>query len=146
MFSRLDAWITRVAFHPPLIRLCQLTRQSQYAVHRYIWFAAATYVTYRDHDTAPWGFMVINWIWVGGLFIGAAMWPDHETESKRWFRFLFWLLMAISLGAVLFERVTPAAAFPYPVLALFAEYAATIKTVPPRRERDEVCKLKEQKA
>ena len=39
--TSVDVWIGRTLFLPPIIKFCQLTRQSQFAVSRLFWFLAA---------------------------------------------------------------------------------------------------------
>src|SRR3546814_916970 len=50
-FAKIDHWIGRMLFVPPIIKLCQLTRQSQFAVARLFWFIASLVGFYRA-DTA----------------------------------------------------------------------------------------------
>lgn len=37
----IDLWIGRTLFLPPIIKLCQATKQTQFAVSRLFWFVAA---------------------------------------------------------------------------------------------------------
>ena len=46
-FSKIDHWIGKTLFVPPIVKLCQLTRQSQFAVSRLFWFVAAQEGLYR---------------------------------------------------------------------------------------------------
>src|SRR3546814_5005009 len=46
-FAKIDQWIGKTLFVPPIIKLCQLTRQSQFAVSRLFWFIAALDGFYR---------------------------------------------------------------------------------------------------
>ena len=41
IIRRLDIWLGKTLFHPPIILICQRTRQTQYAVHRALWFFSA---------------------------------------------------------------------------------------------------------
>ena len=75
--TKVDLWLGKTLFVPPIIKFCQLTRQSQFAVSRLFWFVAA-------FDLAR----------------GAATGEWAGTE--------FWLFV------------------------LIAEYASTIRHVPPR--------------
>ena len=47
MFTEIDHWIGRTLFVPLIIRLCQLTRQTQFALSRLFWFIAALDGFYR---------------------------------------------------------------------------------------------------
>ena len=37
----IDLWIGKTLFVPPIIKLCQVTRQSQFAISRLFWFITA---------------------------------------------------------------------------------------------------------
>src|SRR5688500_3274705 len=47
LFTKLDTWVGKTLFIPPIIRFCQATRQSQFAVSRFFWFVAALDGFYR---------------------------------------------------------------------------------------------------
>src|SRR3546814_1241528 len=49
-FAKIDHWIGRMLFVPPIIKLCQLTRQSQFAVARLFWFIASLVGFYRSEE------------------------------------------------------------------------------------------------
>src|SRR3546814_13593761 len=49
-FAKIDQWIGKTLFVPPIIKLCQLTRQSQFAVSRLFWFIAAPDGFYPAHQ------------------------------------------------------------------------------------------------
>ena len=87
--TEIDHWIGKTLFVPPIIKLCQLTRQSQFAVARLFWFIAALDGFYRAETL----FMSIIW---GGLSIfmmlSATRRADSPTES-----FMFFRLLAITL-------------------------------------------------
>lgn len=139
--SRLDAWLGMNLFHPPIILLCQLTRQTQYAIHRALWFFAALHATYYDkHDS--WGWAAFLWIWVIFNFLGAVLVPDMEAKSYGPFRAVFWIFFLIGvLGLVVLGELSNSTV--RALMILFAEYAATIKTIPPRRKRERRTSAKE---
>jgi len=134
ILSRLDAWLGKTLFHPPIILACQITRQSQYALHRALWFFAACHATYyiRD-DGLVWTIML--WVWTIALLISATVMPDRETVSMGWFRFLIWALLLLEIPATVVGGHLRATSV-RDVIILFAEYAATIKTIPPRKKRE----------
>jgi len=39
--ANIDLWVGKTLFVPPIIKLCQLTGQTQFAVSRLFWFIAA---------------------------------------------------------------------------------------------------------
>jgi hypothetical protein len=130
IFTTIDRWIGKTLFIPPIIKLCQLTRQSQYAVSRLFWFIAALDGFYRA-ETLFWSI-----IW-GGLsivmMISATRRADAPTSSFMFLRllavfFLFWDLIE---GAVIGRW----GGAEFWIFVLVAEYAATIRTVPPREAK-----------
>lgn len=126
LFATLDEWVGRTLFIPLIIKLCQVTRQSQFAVSRLFWFIAALDGFYRA-DTL---FSSILW---GGMsvimMITAASRADSPTASFRFFRMLSLLFLALDLVAA---GVTGEwSGVEFWLLVLIAEYASTIRTVPP---------------
>lgn len=125
--KKIDHWIGKTLFHPPIIKLCQLTRQSQFAVSRLFWFAAALNGLYRAET------LIASLIWgIASFFMmmTAARRADDPTSSFMFFRMLalvflvFDLMRGIMVGAW--------AGIEFWFLVLIAEYAATIRTLPPR--------------
>lgn len=125
-FTKLDQWIGKTLFIPPIIKLCQVTRQTQFAVSRLFWFIAALDGFYHA-DTL---FLSILW---GGMsvlmMVTATRRADSPTASFMFFRMLALLFLLLDLvkGAATGEW----AGVEFWVLVLIAEYAATIRTVPP---------------
>lgn len=126
-FTKIDHWIGTTLFVPPIITLCQLTRQSQFAVSRLFWFIAALDGLYRAETL----FGSILW---GGLsvvmMISAARRADSPTSSFMFFRLLAALALIVDLvkGAVTGEW----AGSEFWLFVLVAEYAAIIRTIPPK--------------
>ncbi len=126
LFEKVDAWVGKTLFVPPIIKLCQLTRQTQFAVSRLFWFIAALDGFYRA-DTL---FSSVLW---GGLsvvmMITATRRADSPTGSFMLFRLLFLLFLVLDVlnGAATGEW----AGVEFWILVLTAEYAATIRTIPP---------------
>ncbi|AMK26123.1 MULTISPECIES: hypothetical protein [Sphingobium] len=134
MLSRLDVWLGTTLFHPPIILVCQLTRQSQYALYRALWFFAACHATYYGL-TAEKGlvFSVFMWGWVVATLVNATLYPDRPARSSGFFRGIFWIFFLSGAAFVpLTGTVTDGTV--RALIVLFAEYAATIKTIPPRRK------------
>lgn len=125
-FAEIDQWIGKTLFVPPIIKLCQVTRQSQFAVARLFWFIAALDGLYRAET-------VVGAVIWGGLsvvmMITAARRADSPTASFRFFRLLGIALLVLDL---LKGAATGAwAGAEFWVFVLIAEYAATIRTLPP---------------
>lgn len=135
ILSRLDAWLGKTLFHPPIILVCQFTRQTQYAVHRTLWFFAACHATYYAMaDGGGWLWSAFLWLFVVAMFASAAFYPDHPARSVGWVRLFFWASFIIgALASATIGHVTDSTV--RSLMILFAEYAATIKTIPPRQKR-----------
>lgn len=126
----IDRWVGQTLFVPPIIKLCQATRQSQFAVSRLFWFIAALDGFYRAETPVSsilFGLLSIV------MMVTASLRADSPTRSSVWFRLLALALLALDLmkGAL-----TGAwAGTEFWVFVLIAEYAATIRTVPPRENK-----------
>ena len=126
MLTRLDAWLGKTLFQPPIIKLCQLTRQSQFAVSRLFWFIAALDGFYRaDTLLSSVIFGVLSLI----MMVTASLRADSPTRSSFWMRMIALLLLVIDLLAGAATGIWAGAEFWF--FVLIAEYAATIRTIPP---------------
>jgi hypothetical protein len=125
--TKVDAWIGKTLFIPPIIKLCHITRQTHYAVSRLFWFIAALDGFYRAD-------MVFSSLLWGGLsvvmMITAVRRADAPTRTFLFFRMLAVVFLALDLAkaAVTGEW----AGVEFWVFVLIAEYAATIRTLPPK--------------
>lgn len=134
--SRLDAWLGKALFHPPIILVCQITRQSQYAIHRAVWFFAACHATYfAMRDGQGWGWLAFLWGYTIIALIGATAFADMEARSWGVVRLLLWIFLALEMLASAVTGFMASSAI-RSIMLLFAEYAATIKTIPPRQKRE----------
>jgi hypothetical protein len=124
--TNFDAWIGKTLFVPPIVRLCQVTRQSQYAVSRLFWFVAAL-DQLRLADTLAG--QIIAGLFSLFMMVTASLRADMPAYSLIGFRLLAMVLLILDIargiGAGHWEGVE------IWVLILFAEYAATIRTIPP---------------
>lgn len=126
LFAKIDEWIGKTLFIPPIIKLCQVTRQTQFAVSRLFWFIAALDGFYHA-ETLFWS---ILW---GGMsvimMITATRRADSPTASFMFFRMLAVFLFV--LDALKGIATGEWAGVEFWIFVLIAEYAATIRTVPP---------------
>jgi len=125
-FAKVDAWVGKTLFIPPIIKLCQVTRQSQFAVSRLFWFIAALDGFYRAEtlfSSILWGGMSVL------MMITATKRADHPAASFMFFRMLAVLFLMIDVMKAAFTGEW--AGVEFWVFVLVAEYAATIGTVPP---------------
>lgn len=125
-FTKIDDWLGKTLFIPPIIKFCQVTRQSQWAVARLFWFIAALDGFYRAEtlfSSLLWGGMSVF------MMITATRRADSPTVSFMFFRLLAFFMFGLDLMRA---AVTGAwAGVEFWVFVLIAEYAATIRTVPP---------------
>jgi hypothetical protein len=135
IIRRLDIWLGKTLFHPPIILICQRTRQTQYAVHRALWFFSACVAT-ATMSRESWGAVAMMWAWTLFNLVNASWQPDRPTYPFGLFRFIIWVLLVpdILLAATGHQPAWRGVAIN--TLVLFAEYAATIKTIPPRKTRE----------
>lgn len=125
-FTQIDLWISKTLFFPPIIKLCHLTRQSQFAVSRLFWFAAALDGLYRAETMMGqvlWGGMSIF------MLLTAGRRADSPTASFMFFRLLALVLLILELVKSATSGEWAGAEFW--VFVLFAEYAAAIRNLPP---------------
>lgn len=125
---RLDAWVGKTLFHPPIILLCQMTGMTQFAVYRYIWWVVALSWLARDSDASWWWqAFIIAFTLIRTLSAGLS--PDRPRDGSLFLRVLFLATLPLNLlGTVLTGNLFPSA---QTIALLFAEYALTIRTIPP---------------
>lgn len=142
MFDRFDAWLGKTAFHPPIIWFCQVTRQTQYAASRLFWFVAMLMLFYRADGF--WWQIITGIMCVIGMLTAGLM-ADAVTESwsivrKIWIiqyvMDIAFFLIIIASGLEGKIETKGMLNMAIDVVVLFAEYAATIKTIPPRKTHE----------
>jgi hypothetical protein len=127
IIETVDLWVGKNLFVPPIVRFCQLTRQSQFAVSRLFWFVAALDGFYRaDTVFTAILFGVLSLV----MMVTASLRADRPTRSSMWFRMLAltFLVFDLAAGAVTGKW----AGIEFWMFVLKAEYASTIRTIPPR--------------
>ena len=130
MLANLDAWLGKTLFVPPIIRLCQLTGQSQFAISRLFWFIAALDGFYRSETLlSSIIFGVLSLI----MMVTASLRADAPTSSAIWMRMVALLLLIIDALAGAVTGVW--AGIEFWLFVLIAEYAATIRTIPPLADK-----------
>ena len=127
MLSRIDFWIGKTLFLPLIIKLCHLLRQSQYAIARLFWFAAMLSGLYRaDHAVDYLVFGLGSFI----MMLTASLRADRPTRSQLWFRMLAIVALAVRIATIAAGGSLDGIEFW--TFVLIAEYATTIRTLPPR--------------
>lgn len=130
MLTQIDLWIGKTLFVPPIVKLCQITRQSQFAVSRLFWFIAALDGFYRAETM--FGSVLFGALSIF-MMLTASLRADMPTSSSMVFRMiaLAFLIIDVIGGAATGEWLGAE----FWVFVLIAEYAATIRTVPPREAK-----------
>jgi len=127
--TAIDVWVGKTLFVPPIIKFCQLTRQSQYAVSRLLWFVAGL-------DQLRLATSLTSQI-LAGLFslfmmFAASFRADTPVISTMGLRIMTLMLLALDV----FSGVVSGGwkGVEIWILLLFAQYAATIRTIPPKEQ------------
>lgn len=127
LIREVDAWLGKGLFVPIIIRVCQITGQSQFAVSRVLWFMAGLYLLYYTTN-------LIGQILMGALCIflmlSASLRADMPKEGTLWLRVFWWICLIFDALSAFAGGVL--ARIASDILILFAEYAITIRTIPPR--------------
>ncbi len=125
-----DAWIGRTLFVPPIIKFCQFTRQSQYAVSRLLWFFAALDLMRIATSLSS---LIIAGVFSLFMMLSASLAADFRAFSMRWFRMMVLAMLVIDVVSRLpLENWNGVEVW---LIVLFAEYAATITTIPPSEDK-----------
>ncbi len=111
---------------PPIIKFCQLTRQSHHACSRLFWFLASLDGFYHARSIG-------GYIFCGGMSLLMAFTATLRANSPTMSLRLVRLMALTCLGYDLVHgAITGAwAGTEFWMLVLIAEYAATIRTIPP---------------
>lgn len=155
MIHRFDLWLGKRLFIPIAIRLCQLLRMSQYALHTYIWLAVFFYNLSLGPQQFGWfwytlmALMMLVWVLIAGLA------PESIRQSFTPIRFMFvaLFLMDFPLLVMMIANHEPhlvqraVQSFKDWTIVL-AEYALCITHVPPleKKAKKESAKLVGQEA
>jgi hypothetical protein len=125
--ASVDQWVGKTLFIPLIIKFCQLTRQSQFACSRLFWFISALDGFYRAEtmfSSILWGGMSVV------MMLTASRRADTPTQSFMLFRLLGLGFLAFDVLAGVLNGKLGGSEFW--LLVLIAEYASTIRTIPPR--------------
>lgn len=135
MIRAIDHWIGKTLFVPIIIRVCQKAGITQYAFHNYGYLI--------------WSYLILSAALNTGKSIGLALFvatfftvlvglnPAREGAPSPFMRGWWLILETIHIIAhvtgdkFLFADANWDMSCPATMIALFAEYARTIKTIPP---------------
>jgi len=129
----IDKWVGQTLFIPPIIKLCQASGQSQFAICRLFWFIVAL-DQLRIAETLTG--QIIAGIFSIIMMLPASLRADMPAYSMRGFRIIAMILLALDVfhGAASGDWL----GIEIWALILCAEYAATIRTIPPKDVRKTV--------
>jgi hypothetical protein len=129
VLTHLDTWLGKTLFLPAIIKLCHVTRQSRFAVSRLFWLAAALDGLWRADSL----FLLVLFGLISLLMVVATALPvDFPTRSSLLMRMLALLLLAQDLWSGATSGQWAGAEFW--LIVLLAQYAATIRTLPPTEQ------------
>lgn len=128
--TNLDVWVGKTLFVPPIVKFCQVTGQSQYAVSRLFWFVTALDQLRIATSLAS---QIIAGLFSLFMMFTASFRADMPAISLMWFRMMALAFLMLDV----FSGVVSGAwrGVEIWVLVLFAEYAATIRTIPPKEDK-----------
>ncbi len=132
-FASIDHWIGRTLFVPLIVKLCQTTRQSQFAISRTFWFLAAVdgfYYAETMFSSVLWGAVSLL------MMVTAVTRADSPTRSMMWFRLI--AIAALMIDVVIGIGTSAWFGIEFWVLVLIAEYASTIATIPPIKTKTSI--------
>lgn len=137
--NKLDLWLGKNLFQPPIILLCQLTGITQYAVHRYLWWAIMLYMIWRLDSDDHW--LVKTALIIFGIFqtISAGLAPNRPLQDNPFLRRFMIVFTALNFVTAALLAKVPNLLL---LAMLFAEYALTIRTIPPRESKKAVGKAR----
>ena len=141
MITSLDTWLGKHLFQPPIILICQLTGISQFAFYRYGWWVVSMWSVVHDARHGWSWALLISGPLALAFTITAAVTPDKPVDGNQWFRCFVLALIPLDVAMALSGHPSPVA-----LAILFAEYALTIRTIPPRETRVQRFQRKEQSA
>jgi hypothetical protein len=97
-FTKIDHWIGKTLFAPPIIKLCQLTHQSQFAVSRLFWFIAA-----QRADSPATSFMFFRLLAIVMLAVDMV----RGSATGEWAGIEFWVFVLVAEYAAIIRNIPP---------------------------------------
>ncbi len=137
VFYRADAWIGKALLVPPIVRFCQWSGRSQYWLHNHLWLLALLLFCGAAMAKGSDVFAGIFFVLFMRVAWATAKNPDRAFPSSTWFRLALVALEANHTFAHALGKPFLLAGTDVDLscgngfLMLIAEYAATIKTIPP---------------
>lgn len=146
MLAKLDAWVGKTLFLPPIIHLCHLTGWTQWRVARMAHLLFWLHIIWSWAPGKGTGMKILDVVMCLLVVMGAGLWPDRpQPAHSRWHvgvrrAILVTLLVVIAIDAgltLLFGRLAFSGNGLLSLnLLLLSEYARSIDTIPPREIRE----------
>jgi len=146
MIERLDTWVGKTLFIPPIIKFCQLTNMGANRFANYAAWIGVLCFLYGTMTQDVWTWF--DWFLIVGFgFISVVMtiriglFPDTEWRGSsmaigRVLRVLFMVVILLAVVGVVTKGLSSLEwQHAYFVLALAADYAGMIDRIPPKRKR-----------
>lgn len=134
MLGSVDRWIGKNLFIPPIVRFCQWSGWSQFAVHNYLYLIGSYMLLAAAIAKGSGGFefvLALAFTWKIGRD------PEYPGYESPLLRFVFIVIFPIHVAShvmgkpFLFAGPDWDLSCPVSLMWLAAEYARTIKTIPP---------------
>lgn len=134
MLQAIDRWVGKTLFVPPIVRLCQRTKMTQYAVSAYAEFAGALLMVWAGPEL--WVQIIFGVIATADM-VRAGLFPNLPLSAPAWgWRILQMTMLVVDVGLWLDGDATRKGWAGFWLLVLTASYALTIKTIPPLETKE----------
>lgn len=139
MIGAIDCWVGRTLFVPLIIRVCQRLRISQYRFHNYGWLIGAYLQLAAAMAKGEGQSLAFAIALVLTILYGRNLdHQGHDSPAMRWFLLVgnvVHIAAHVTGRHILFCGPNWDLSCPILLIWLAAEYARTIKTIPPPEER-----------
>lgn len=146
MFQQIREWDVKIGkkiFHPIVIKLCHILKCNQYRLSRDIWFMTfaglAIHEVFIKHEPLVWW----KWMVLTIFFLSAVVFKDTKssadpiTRGLLWVNLLSFIVAFVVVGYTIGQFVSGLVTG---VILLIAEYAKTIDTIPPKKDKQKKSK------
>lgn len=135
MIAAIDRWIGKTLFVPPIVRLCQCTGWSQFLVHNYLYLIGSYMLLMAALNKGESAGVTFFLALVLTVKIGRN--PEYPGYESRFLRYFLIVMNCVHAYAHATGKHVFGAgpdwdmSCPVGMMWLTAEYARTIKTIPP---------------
>jgi hypothetical protein len=139
MLEKIDTWIGKTLFVPPIVRFCQWSGWSQYLVHNFLYLIGSYMMLMAV--MAKGESAVLEFFVALVLTVKIGRDPEYKGYESRFLRYSFIVISVIHVIAHVTGRHILGSgpnwdlSCPVVTMWLTAEYARTIKTIPPLEDK-----------